>query len=141
MFAGLAAMIVAAAVLPGAVGATGRPGSTAPVAASADPLAITLSARDVAVVSQVYEPGQQSGWHAHTGIHAVAVLSGTLTVYDSQCRAETFGPGRPYVGGQEPHFVRNETGEPVVMSVTYLTPTSHAESTRRAAPPAGCPAG
>jgi len=31
---------------------------------------------DVAVVTQVYAPGQTSGWHTHAGLHAVAVLSG-----------------------------------------------------------------
>jgi quercetin dioxygenase-like cupin family protein len=145
MIGGLAVMVAAATLIPAAVRTAGPDHTSAPAAtaptAPADPLAITLSARDVAVVSQVYEPGQQSGWHAHTGIHAVAVLSGTVTVYDSGCRAETFGPGRPYVGGQEPHLVRNETEEPVVMSVTYLAPSDHAASSRKVAPPAGCPVG
>jgi quercetin dioxygenase-like cupin family protein len=85
-----------------------------------DPTAIMVSARDVSVVIQVYEPGQSSGWHQHSGIHAVAVLSGVLTVYDVGCHAETFEPGRPYVGGQQPHFVANETDAPVTMAVTYM---------------------
>ncbi|MGH9278654.1 MAG: cupin domain-containing protein [Acidimicrobiales bacterium] len=75
---------------------------------------------DVAVVTVVYEPGQGSQWHAHEGLHAVAVIAGELTVYGPDCRAETFGPGRPYIGGQELHMERNETAHPVELIVTHL---------------------
>jgi quercetin dioxygenase-like cupin family protein len=117
--------------------ATAVPAPPAPGA----PLAITLSARDVSVVTQVYAPGRDSGWHTHPGIHAVAVLSGTLTVYDSECRRQTFGPGRPYVGGQELHLARNETDAPVEMTVTYLSPSAPTTSTQHMAAPAGCTVG
>ena len=110
-------------------------------AAAVDPAAITLSVRDVSVVTQVYGAGEDSGWHSHPGIHAVAVISGALTVYDSQCRRETFEPGRPYVGGQEPHLVRNESDAPVTLAVTFLNPSTPSGSTERLAPPAGCTAG
>ncbi len=110
-------------------------------AAAGDPGAITLSARDVSVVTQVYGPGEDSGWHSHPGIHAVAVVSGTLTVYDDQCRRETFEPGRPYVGGQQPHLVRNESDAPVTLAVTFLNPSTPSRSTERLGPPAGCTAG
>ena len=102
-------------------------------AVAGDRLAVTLSARDVSVVTQVYEPGATSGWHSHPGIHAVAVLEGTLTVYDSQCRSESYGPGRPYVGGQQPHLVRNETRPPS----RWSSPTStrpHRRRRRRTCP-------
>ena len=141
MVAGLLAVWVAL-LLPRAVGNDAPHRSavaTAPAPTAGDPLAITLSARDVSVVAQVYEPGQDSGWHAHPGIHAVAVLSGALTIYDSQCHAETYGPGHPYIGGQEPHLARNETDAPVVMSVTYLNPSAPTNSTRHLDAPAGCP--
>ncbi|MGH9225998.1 MAG: cupin domain-containing protein [Acidimicrobiales bacterium] len=85
---------------------------------------------DISVVRQVYDPGQDSGWHAHSGIHAVAVLSGALTVYDLECRVQTVEPGSPYVGGQQAHRVRNETAEPVDMIVSYLSPRAAADSTR-----------
>ena len=113
----------------------------APVPVVADPTAITLSARDISVVSQVYGPGDESGWHAHSGIHAVAVLSGVLTVYDAQCHRQTFEPGRPYVGGQDLHLVRNETDAPVGMTVTYLNPSTGAGPTRHLPAPAGCTVG
>lgn len=102
--------------------------------------AITLGGpHDVTVVTQVYDAGESSGWHRHSGIHAVAVLSGTLTLYDRQCHAQLVVPGRPYVGGQELHLARNETSSPVEMVVTYLSPAGSANSTLHAASP--CPNG
>ena len=140
MVAGLLVVGLAATVLLNDLNRDGVTSAPVPVAtpAAADPLALTLSARDVSVVHQVYEPGEASGWHSHSGIHAVAVLSGTLTVYDGQCQAQTFHAGQPYVGGQQLHLVRNESAEPVVMSVTYLHPTSGGEPTRKLPAPSGC---
>lgn len=134
MVGGLVVLARAATILAGA-----SPGRGAALAA--DPYAITLSTRDVAVVTQVYEPGQSSGWHDHPGVHAVAVLSGALTVYDRDCRRQTFVPGRPYVGGQQPHLVRNEDDAPVTMIVTYLNPSAPTNSTEHVAGPAGCQVG
>ena len=144
MVGGLVALAAAATVLlsvrdGGAPAPRPQPASDAAVAA--DPLAITLSSRDVSIVTQVYEPGVDSGWHAHSGIHAVAVLSGTLTVYDAQCQPRSFRPGEPYVGGQDLHLVRNESDSPVEMSVTYLSPSTGAGPTRHLPAPAGCVAG
>jgi quercetin dioxygenase-like cupin family protein len=51
---------------------------------AADPGIVLRGPGDVAVVNQVYEPGQTSGWHTHAGLHAVAVLTGELTVYDGE---------------------------------------------------------
>ncbi|MDQ4068873.1 MAG: cupin domain-containing protein [Actinomycetota bacterium] len=143
------ALIMALAAVSLAVHAGDGAGRPAPDAATvagapalpADPGAITLSARDVSVVTQVYEAGEDSGWHSHPGIHAVAVISGVLTVYDSQCQRHTFEPGRPYVGGQQPHLVRNETDGPVTLAVTFLNPSAPTGSTEHLAPPAGCRAG
>ena len=90
---------------------------------------------DVAVVTQVYEPGHTGGWHTHAGLHAVAVLSGELAVYDGECRRQRVVAGERYVGGRELHLARNETAEPVAMVVTYLNAVG-------AAPPhSGAPAG
>ena len=109
-----------------------------PPAAAVESSAVTVSARDISVVTQVYGAGEDSGWHTHSGIHAVAVLSGVLTVYDGQCRPQTFGPGRPYVGGQDLHLVRNETAVPVEMAVTYLSPSHGGGPTQRLPAPSGC---
>ena len=129
MAGGLVVMAVAALVM---VRAGDDP------APAGDPLAITLSARDVSVVTQVYEPGHDSGWHSHPGIHAVAVVSGVLTVVDAQCQVQIVEPGRPYVGGQELHVVRNHSDQPVTMSVTYLSPTAPGASTKHMPGPLGC---
>ena len=101
---------------------------------------ITTTERGISVVTQVYEPGQSSGWHVHDGVHAVAVLAGVLTVYDDRCRAATFGAGQPYVGGRGLHLVRNESDAPVAMVVTYVSPTRPGDSTRGEAAPAACAA-
>ena len=140
MAAGLLVLGLAATVLLGALGRNESKPAPAPAAIpmAADPLALTLSARDVSIVHQVYSPGETSGWHSHSGIHAVAVLSGVLTVYDGQCQAQTFEAGQPYVGGQHLHLVRNESAEPVVMSVTYLSPASGGEPTRQLPAPRTC---
>ncbi len=142
MAAGLAVVALAGAVLVDHAGRPAAVQSPAPVPVAgdppADPLAITLSARDVSVVTQVYAPGEASGWHSHSGIHAVAVLSGALTVYDAECRPQIFEAGRPYVGGQQAHLVRNEGEAPVVMAVTYLSPSAANEATRTLSAPAGC---
>ncbi len=145
MASGLVVLALAAALVVCSGRGDARAASTVPVA-TADPTAITVSARDVSVVSQVYGPGEQSGWHTHPGIHAVSVLSGVLTVYDDQCRLQTFEPGRPYVGGQQPHLVRNESDAPVVMAVTYLSPAAPGTSTQHSGtvhlpPPTGCSIG
>ena len=145
MATGLVVLALAATVVVRSARGGSRPAATVS-AATAEPSAITVSARDVSVVSQVYGPGEQSGWHTHPGIHAVAVLSGVLSVYDDQCRLQTFEAGRPYVGGQQPHLVRNETDAPVVMAVTYLSPAAPGTSTQHSGtehlpPPAGCSIG
>lgn len=86
----------------------------------------------------MYEPGEQSGWHTHPGIHAVAVVSGVLSVYGDQCRLQTFELERAYVGGQQLHLVRNDGDTPVTMAVTYLSPSAPGTSTQHLTPPTGC---
>ena len=111
------------------------PGHADVPAAAADPGIVLRGPGDVAVVTQVYEPGQTSGWHTHAGLHAVAVLTGELTVYDSECRPQRVVAGEPYVGGHDLHLARNETAEQVDMVVTYLNAVGPAS------PHAGAPAG
>ena len=133
MAAGLALVVAALAVLHLYPAAGGAPA----VASSA----MTLGGpADVTVQTATYEPGHSSGWHAHTGMHAVMVLSGTVTFYDSGCQGRAYGPGETYVGGQEVHLARNDTIEPVEMAVTYLFPTGQPHTTFHVASPApaGC---
>ena len=98
---------------------------------------------DVTVQMATYEPDHSSGWHAHTGMHAVMVLSGTVTFYDGDCQRRTYGPGDTYVGGQDVHLARNETAAPVELAVTYMFPAG-VDHTRFHVPspaPVGCRAG
>ena len=103
----------------GAKGAAPVGPTTTPTAAASRAFALP-SASDVLVLPITYEPGDGTGWHVHPGVHAVAILSGRLTVYDGACQAHVFGPDEAYVGGHELHLARNETGAPVHMIVTYL---------------------
>ncbi len=95
---------------------------------------------DVAAQTTSYAPGQSSGWHSHTGLHAVVVLSGTLTIVDGECRRHTYGPGDSYVGGRDVHLALNDTASSLEMAVTYLFPAgvSHAGFHVPAAEPASC---
>lgn len=127
---GLVAILLAAGVSRTTPGHATAPASDAGI--------LLRGSGDVAVVTQVYEPGQTSGWHTHAGLHAVAVLTGELTVYDAECRAQRVVAGEPYVGGRELHLARNETAERVDMVVTYLNAVGPAPA--HAGAPAGCPA-
>ena len=138
MVSGVVVLAIAATLVLDRQGSTPAVDASSPPAVTVDPSTITVSARDISVVTQVYGSGEDSGWHTHAGIHAVTVLSGVLTVYDAQCRPQTFEPGRPYVGGQELHLVRNESEVPVEMAVTYLSPSTGGGPTRRLPAPAGC---
>lgn len=113
--------------------------TTAPVESPAAPMAAAATGGltiqgpgDITVLNMAYEAGESSGWHAHRGIHAVAILAGELAVYDTACNRTTYGPDNPYIGGQQLHLIRNETGGQVPMVVTYLNSLSAAQS----APPA-----
>jgi quercetin dioxygenase-like cupin family protein len=94
----------------------------------------------VAVHLSGYDPHESSTWHRHTGLHAVAILSGTLTVYGPDCQAVRYGPGQSFVGGQDLHMARNETDEPVQFTETILYPAGMPLETFvvPAGPPAGC---
>lgn len=95
---------------------------------------------NVEVHMLTYDPHQVTGWHAHTGLHAVAVLAGSLTVYGPDCQAHRYGAGESYVGGLTAHLARNETDEPVRMAVTYVFPAGTAMDGFNipAPPPGGC---
>jgi quercetin dioxygenase-like cupin family protein len=128
MGGGLAVIVLAAGLLATAPHHSTHPAARAagaPAAAGAAPGAVTIqSPGDITVLNMTYEPGKSSGWHTHRGIHAVAVISGTLTVYDQNCAATTYRPGEAYIGGQQLHLVRNEGSDPATMVVTYVNPVN-----------------
>ncbi|MDQ4090285.1 MAG: cupin domain-containing protein [Actinomycetota bacterium] len=107
----------------------------------APPAAIAASEPpQVSTTELVYEPGQSSGWHVHAGVHSVVVSSGTLTVYDDVCRRRDFGPGETYVGGRQPHLVRNGGDTFAVLAVTYVADPTVDTPGRAVPAPSGCEA-
>ena len=110
------------------------PGRRLPAVAQIEKLA------QVTTADLVYEPGHSSGWHVHPGVHAVVVLTGTLTVYDEGCGRHDFGPGDTYVGGLDPHVARNEHVEPVRMVVTYVADGAAQAPGSPVPAPSGCEA-
>ena len=117
-----------------------KPSGTRPASLTAHGVSTAGNAEAVQVQMVTYVPRQSSGWHHHTGVHAIAVISGTLTVYDGECQPHRYGPGEAYIGGQGLHLARNEADEPIEMAVTYVLPSGTAlEETIAGAPPAGCP--
>jgi quercetin dioxygenase-like cupin family protein len=143
MAAGLLASTgaVAVALLAGNGGTGGSDPASAPASALAPRTGTALQPSDFAMVAITYDPGQSSGWHVHPGIHAVHVLSGSLTVYDENCVGRTYGPDQSYVGGRDVHLARNETAEPLRMVVTYVEPGNPAPADLSFAlpPPPNCP--
>lgn len=84
--------------------------------------AMAIDGESVEVKMLTYVPNEVTGWHRHTGLHAVAVISGTLTIYGPDCQPSRYSDGQAYVGGREIHLAINETDQPVVMAVTYIYP-------------------
>lgn len=133
-------LLVASAAL-GLVGMTSFPNADPAGARPPAPAGVSSAVEiggpaDVSVQSATYEPGQRSDWHVHTGMHAVMVLSGTLTIYDGNCRATRYGPGDSYVGGQDLHLAVNEDAVPAQLAVTYLFPKGVSHTQFHAVSPA-----
>jgi len=98
---------------------------------------------DVIVVKVNVAPGGSFGWHSHRSAVAVAVVSGTLTLYDSsvsQCAPQRISHGQGFV---EPpnhvHLARNEGKTPVLLYATYLGSAHGASPNVPASRPANCP--
>lgn len=133
--AGLVLMTMAGVVGSGLARAHPRtaPTQAAPSRAEATPFP------QVGVTRQTYDAGHSSGWHTHPGVHSVVVLSGTLTIYDQDCRRQDYGPGDVYLGGSSPHLARNESGQAVELAVTYVFATTSAVGPGSpVSPPGGC---
>ena len=72
----------------------------------------TKAPTDVAFQTVTFQPGGRTGWHHHPGFVLVTVQAGEVTVFDADCRAETYGPGTPNgaaftESGDDPLEVRN----------------------------------
>jgi hypothetical protein len=87
----------------------------------------TKDATDVRVQKLEFAPGSYSGWHHHPGIILVAVASGAVTLWDSDCNSVTYGPGLPNgavfaEGGDHPVQATSTNG--ATAYVTYVAPSA-----------------
>jgi len=88
----------------------------------------TKDPTDVRVQKLVFAAGAYSGWHHHPGIVVVAVESGAVTLWDSDCTSKTYGPGLPnggvfVEGGDDPVQATSASGATVY--VTYVAPNAN----------------
>jgi len=87
----------------------------------------TKDPTDVLVQKIVIDAGGSSGWHHHPGLVLVAIQSGALTVWDSKCNKERYGPGLPngsvfVEGGDEPGLVTSKAG--ATSYATFVAPSA-----------------
>lgn len=73
----------------------------------------TKGASDLWVVSNVFAPGGQTGWHTHPGPSLITVKSGSITAYsadDPTCTGVVYSAGEGFVdeGDGSVHLLRNE---------------------------------
>ncbi len=88
----------------------------------------TKDPTDVRVQKLVFAAGAYSGWHHHPGIVVVAVESGAVTLWDSDCTSKTYGPRLPnggvfVEGGDDPVQATSASGATVY--VTYVAPNAN----------------
>jgi quercetin dioxygenase-like cupin family protein len=96
------------------------------------------SADEVNVDNVTIEPGGTSGWHRHQGVVIVAVKSGELTRYNSNCTKTTYAAGTAFTEDSGVVLARNEGTAPLELVVTYLVPEGRARTLDRPNP--GCAA-
>jgi uncharacterized cupin superfamily protein len=73
----------------------------------------TKGLSDVYVQSNVWDPGESTGWHTHPGASLIVVTAGTVTAYegdDPTCKPTVNTQGMGFVdpGGEHVHILRNE---------------------------------
>lgn len=131
--AGLAVAVLAASTLLSSLS-----GNHVAVVGGQPERAAVTRLSEVTTADLVYEPGHSSGWHVHSGVHSVVVLSGMLTVFDEACARHDYGPGQTYLGGREPHLARNFGAEAAGFVVTYVAESSAESPGHPVAAPTGC---
>jgi quercetin dioxygenase-like cupin family protein len=145
----LCVVVVALAAAGAAFASGGQPSIKERVLADgqiAKPYTIAVTKPgDVVVASAKVPPRASFGWHSHRAAVAVAVVQGTLTLYDPD--SPSCGPQRIHAGEgfvEQPnhvHLARNEGRHAVRVVVTYLG-APHGESPDVPADrPAGCTVG
>lgn len=80
----------------------------------------------VRVQNIVFAPHGRTGWHHHPGIVIVAVQSGVVTVWDSECNPTTYGPGAPagavFTESGDERLQVTSGDEPASVYATYIVP-------------------
>lgn len=93
----------------------------------------TKGPTDVRLQKLVFSPGGKSGWHHHPGVVIVAVESGALTLWESDCSSKTYGPGLPNgavfaESGDSPQQVTTAAGATVYAA--FVAPSADPPVTR-----------
>ena len=139
--------LVAVVVATTAFGAEQPPVTATPVALATLRQSYAISVKkpaDLIVVKVKVPPGGSFGWHSHPSAVAIAITSGTLTLYDSRdlsCTAKRFSRGQGFV--EQPnhvHLARNEGTTPVTLYATYLGVPHGGNPNVPASGSANCPA-
>jgi hypothetical protein len=102
----------------------------------------TKAATDVRIQQIVFAPGGRSGWHHHPGMVIVTVQSGALTLWESDCSSQTYGPGLPNgavfaEGGDTPQEVTTVDGATVY--AVFVAPSNDPPITRIEDDAISCP--
>ena len=130
-----------------AFGAAPPPVTAKPVALATVHQSYSITVKkpaDVIVVKVKVPPGGTFGWHSHPSAVAVAITSGTLTLYDSNypaCSPKRFSRGQGFVEPRNHvHLARNEGTTPVTLYATYIGIPHGANPNVPASQPPNCPA-
>lgn len=84
---------------------------------------MTLVGHEVlGVETATYPPAHSGAWAEDIGLHAVSVVTGTLTVRSVGATPASYGPGQGYVAGWAPYLAVNDGSVPVEVVVTHLAP-------------------
>jgi len=109
----------------------------------AKPFTVRVKPGDLTVLQAKVMPGGDFGWHTHRSPVAVAVLGGTLSLYDSSeptCTADRIAAGHGFIEvANHIHLARNEGTVPVRLLVVYLGAPHGAQPDVPAAQPQQCP--
>jgi hypothetical protein len=102
----------------------------------------TKGPTDVRMQKLVFSAGGRSGWHHHPGIVIVTVESGALTLWESDCSSQTYGPGLPNgavfaEGGDSPQEVTTAGGATVY--AMFVAPSNDPPITRVEDDAVSCP--
>ena len=79
---------------------------------------------DLVLQEITIQPGGNTGWHTHGGMAIVTIVSGTLSLFDSEnpCDGHDYPAGKAFVdpGSGHVHIARNLGTTPVSVRVQYI---------------------